>query len=51
LISRRNQIDTLYFLKPFTIWTAGDREAALEKLEKGRGRGRFSPLKLLQQGK
>ena len=37
-----SQIDTLYFLSRYDI-EAGDREAALEKLEKARG-GRFSPL-------
>ena len=37
-----NQIDTLYFLSRYDI-EAGDREAALEKLERAAG-GRFSPL-------
>ena len=36
------QIDTLYFLSRYDL-DAGDREAALEKLEKAAG-GRFSPL-------
>lgn len=37
-----NQIDTLYFLAQYDI-EAGDKQAALEKLEKARD-GRFSPL-------
>ena len=37
-----SQIDTLYFLRRYDE-EAGDREAALEKLEKA-AQGRFSPL-------
>ena len=37
-----NQIDTLYFLSRYDL-DAGDRKAALEKLEKA-AEGRFSPL-------
>ena len=37
-----SQIDTLYFLSRYDL-EAGDKEAALEKLEKAAG-GRFSPL-------
>ena len=37
-----NQIDTLYFLSRYDL-EAGDRQAALEKLEKA-AEGRFSPL-------
>ena len=37
-----SQIDTLYFLSRYDE-EAGDRKAALEKLEKAAG-GRFSPL-------
>ena len=37
-----SQIDTLYFLSRYDE-EAGDREAALEKLEKA-AKGRFSPL-------
>lgn len=37
-----NQIDTLYFLAQYDI-EAGEKQAALEKLEKAR-EGRFSPL-------
>ena len=36
------QIDTLYFLSRYDL-EAGDREAAIEKLEKAAG-GNFSPL-------
>ena len=39
---KENQIDTLYFLSRYDL-DAGDREAALEKLEKAAA-GRFSPL-------
>ena len=39
---KENQIDTLYFLSRYDLET-GNKEAALEKLEKARG-GRFSPL-------
>ena len=39
---KENQIDTLYFLSRYDL-DAGDREAALEKLEKAVA-GRFSPL-------
>ena len=39
---KENQIDTLYFLSRYDL-EAGNREAALEKLEKAAG-GRFSPL-------
>ena len=39
---KENQIDTLYFLSRYDL-DAGDREAALEKLEKA-ATGRFSPL-------
>ena len=39
---KNTQIDTLYFLSRYDE-EAGDREAALEKLEKAAG-GRFSPL-------
>ena len=42
LAIRENQIDTLYFLSRYDE-EAGDREAALKKLEKAAG-GRFSPL-------
>ena len=37
-----DQIDTLYFLSRYDL-DAGNREAAIEKLEKAIG-GRFSPL-------
>ena len=39
---KENQIDTLYFLSRYDL-EAGNREAALAKLEKAAG-GRFSPL-------
>ena len=39
---KENQIDTLYFLSRYDL-DAGDRAAALEKLEKA-AEGRFSPL-------
>jgi tetratricopeptide (TPR) repeat protein len=39
---KENQIDTLYFLSRYDL-DAGNREAAIEKLEKAIG-GRFSPL-------
>ena len=39
---KENQIDTLYFLSRYDL-DAGDREAAVDKLEKAAG-GRFSPL-------
>ena len=39
---KESQIDTLYFLSRYDL-DAGDREAALEKLEKA-AEGRFSPL-------
>ncbi len=39
---KEGQIDTLYFLSRYDL-EAGDRKAALEKLEKASG-GRFSPL-------
>ena len=39
---KENQIDTLYFLSRYDL-EAGDKKAALEKLEKAAG-GRFSPL-------
>ena len=39
---KENQIDTLYFLSRYDL-EAGDRKAALEKLEKA-AEGRFSPL-------
>jgi tetratricopeptide (TPR) repeat protein len=39
---KENQIDTLYFLSRYDLET-GNKEAALEKLEKALG-GRFSPL-------
>ena len=39
---KENQIDTLYFLSRYDL-EAGNREAALEKLEKA-AEGRFSPL-------
>ena len=39
---KENQIDTLYFLSRYDL-DAGDKKAALEKLEKAAG-GRFSPL-------
>ena len=39
---KENQIDTLYFLSRYDL-EAGDRKAALEKLEKA-SEGRFSPL-------
>ena len=39
---KNNQIDTLYFLSRYDL-EAGNREAALEKLEKA-AEGRFSPL-------
>ena len=42
LALKDSQIDTLYFLSRYDE-EAGDREAALEKLEKAAG-GRFSPL-------
>ena len=39
---KENQIDTLYFLSRYDL-EAGNKEAALEKLEKA-AEGRFSPL-------
>ena len=39
---KENQIDTLYFLSRYDL-EAGDRKAALEKMEKA-AKGRFSPL-------
>ena len=42
LALKDSQIDTLYFLSRYDE-EAGDREAALEKLEKAAG-GKFSPL-------
>ena len=42
IAAKENQIDTLYFLSRYDL-EAGNKEAALEKLEKA-AEGRFSPL-------
>ena len=42
IATKENQIDTLYFLSRYDL-EAGNKEAALEKLEKA-AEGRFSPL-------
>ena len=47
LAVKENQIDTLYFLSRYDV-EAGDREAAIRKLEKALA-GRFSPLNYCDQ--
>ena len=47
IAAKENQIDTLYFLSRYDL-EAGDREAALAKLEKAL-EGRFSPLNYSSQ--